>query len=68
MTIEHFTLRDNLMLAGDVLHSSGCLITFAAPAAERYTAPLDQALRAHGIRGTLDEIGWIAVREVSCAT
>lgn len=38
MTIEHFTLHDNLMLAGGVLHSSGCLITFAAPPAERYTA------------------------------
>ena len=37
MAIEAFDLADNLMLAGGVIASGGCLVTEAVPAAERYT-------------------------------
>ena len=37
MAIEPFELHDNLMLAGGVIASGGCLVTEAVPAAERYT-------------------------------
>ena len=38
MAIEPFALHDNLMLAGDVVASGGCILTEAAPHAERYTS------------------------------
>lgn len=38
MAIEHFTLHDNLMLAGGVIASGGCIVAEAAPHAERYTS------------------------------
>src|SRR5690242_13353484 len=37
MAIEAFDLSDNLMLAGGVIASGGCLITETTPDAERYT-------------------------------
>jgi hypothetical protein len=38
MVIEPFELHDNLMLVGGVIASGGCVVTEAAPHAERYTA------------------------------
>lgn len=38
MAIERFMLHDNLMLAGGVVASGGCIITGAVPHAERYTS------------------------------
>jgi nucleoside 2-deoxyribosyltransferase len=38
MAIEPFALHDNLMLAGGVIASGGCIITEAVPHAERYTS------------------------------
>ena len=38
MAIEPFTLHDNLMLAGGIVSSGGCMITEAVPHAERYTS------------------------------
>ena len=38
MVIEPFELHDNLMLAGGVLASGGCLITETTPPTERYTS------------------------------
>jgi nucleoside 2-deoxyribosyltransferase len=38
MTIERFTLHDNLMLAGGVVASGGCFVAEATPHAERYTS------------------------------
>ena len=38
MVIEAFALHDNLMLAGGVIGSGGCLFAAAAPHAERYTS------------------------------
>jgi nucleoside 2-deoxyribosyltransferase len=38
MAIEPFGLHDNLMLAGGVADSGGCLITETAPPIERYTS------------------------------
>ena len=38
MAIEPFALHDNLMLAGGVIASGGCVIVEAAPDTERYTS------------------------------
>jgi nucleoside 2-deoxyribosyltransferase len=38
MAIEPFGLHDNLMLIGGVIASGGCIVTEAAPHAERYTS------------------------------
>ena len=38
MAIEPFQMHDNLMLAGGVIASGGCIIAEAAPHADRYTA------------------------------
>ena len=38
MAIEPFGLHDNLMLAGGIAASGGCLITETAPPTERYTS------------------------------
>ena len=38
MAIEPFGLHDNLMLAGGVIASGGCIITETTPHAERYTS------------------------------
>jgi nucleoside 2-deoxyribosyltransferase len=38
MAIEPFTLHDNLMLAGGIVSSGGCMIAEAVPHAERYTS------------------------------
>ena len=38
MAIEPFELHDNLMLAGGIVASGGCLITETAPPTERYTS------------------------------
>jgi nucleoside 2-deoxyribosyltransferase len=38
MAVEAFALHDNLMLAGGVIGSGGCLFAAAAPHAERYTS------------------------------
>ena len=38
MAIEPFALHDNLMLAGGVIASGGCVIVDAAPDTERYTS------------------------------
>ena len=38
MAIEPFGLHDNLMLAGGVIASGGCIIAEAVPNAERYTS------------------------------
>jgi nucleoside 2-deoxyribosyltransferase len=38
MAIEPFQLHDNLMLAGGVIASGGCILAEAAPHADRYTA------------------------------
>jgi nucleoside 2-deoxyribosyltransferase len=38
MAVEPFTLHDNLMLAGGVIASGGCVIVKAAPDTERYTS------------------------------
>ena len=38
MAIEPFELHDNLMLAGGIAASGGCLITETAPPIERYTS------------------------------
>jgi hypothetical protein len=38
MAIEPFDLHDNLMLAGGIIASGGCLIAEAVPHAERYTS------------------------------
>ena len=38
MAIEPFELHDNLMLAGGVIASGGCIITETTPHAERYTS------------------------------
>ncbi len=38
MAIEPFELHDNLMLAGGIADSGGCLITATAPPNERYTS------------------------------
>src|SRR5580704_5443309 len=38
MAIEAFALHDNLMLAGGVIGSGGCLFTAAAAHADRYTS------------------------------
>ena len=38
MAIEPFELHDNLMLAGGIASSGGCLITGTAPPTERYTS------------------------------
>ena len=38
MAIEPFTLYDNLMLAGGIVSSGGCMIAGAVPHAERYTS------------------------------
>ena len=38
MAIEPFALHDNLMLAGGIIASGGCVIVEAAPATERYTS------------------------------
>ena len=38
MAIEPFELHDNLMLAGGIAASSGCLITETAPPTKRYTS------------------------------
>ena len=38
MAIEPFELNDNLMLAGGVIASGGCIVVEAAPHIERYTA------------------------------
>ena len=38
MAIEPFELHDNLMLAGGVIASGGCIVADAAPHAERYTS------------------------------
>jgi len=38
MAIEPFVLHDNLMLAGGIVSSGGCLIAEQAPHAKRYTA------------------------------
>jgi hypothetical protein len=38
MAIEPFTLHDNLMLAGGIVSSGGCMIEEAVPHAERYTS------------------------------
>ena len=40
LAIEPFALHDNLMLAGGILGSGGCLVTASVPHAERYTALL----------------------------
>jgi nucleoside 2-deoxyribosyltransferase len=38
MAIEPFMLPDNLMLAGGIIASGGCLVAEATPHAERYTS------------------------------
>jgi nucleoside 2-deoxyribosyltransferase len=38
MAIEPFQMHDNLMLAGGVIASGGCIIAEAAPPADRYTS------------------------------
>lgn len=38
MVIEPFALQDNLMLAGGIAGSGGCIIAEAAPHADRYTS------------------------------
>jgi nucleoside 2-deoxyribosyltransferase len=38
MGIEPFTLHDNLMLAGGIVSSGGCMIAEAVPYVERYTS------------------------------
>jgi nucleoside 2-deoxyribosyltransferase len=38
MAIEPFALHDNLMLAGGIVSSGGCMIAEAVPHAERYTS------------------------------
>ena len=38
MAVEDFQEHDNLMLAGGIVASGGCLITAAAPRSDRYTA------------------------------
>lgn len=38
MAIEPFTLHDNLMLAGGVIASGGCIVVEATPHAERYAS------------------------------
>jgi nucleoside 2-deoxyribosyltransferase len=38
MAIEPFELHDNLMLAGGIIASGGCIVAEAAPLAERYTS------------------------------
>lgn len=38
MAVEPFTLHDNLMLAGGVVASGGCLVTGTVPSAELYTS------------------------------
>lgn len=38
MAIEPFALHDNLMLAGGIIGSGGCLVAEQAPHAERYTS------------------------------
>src|SRR4051812_24385830 len=38
MAIEAFTLHDNLMLAGGLIASGGCLLVEAAPDVDRYTS------------------------------
>jgi nucleoside 2-deoxyribosyltransferase len=38
MAIEPFALHDNLMLAGGIVASGGCLIPASAPHTERYTS------------------------------
>lgn len=38
MAIEPFALHDNLMLAGGIAASGGCIIAEAAPHTERYTS------------------------------
>ena len=38
MAIEPFELHDNLMLAGGVIVSGGCIIAETTPHAERYTS------------------------------
>jgi hypothetical protein len=38
MAVEPFALHDNLMLAGGVIASGGCVIVEAAPDTERYTS------------------------------
>jgi nucleoside 2-deoxyribosyltransferase len=38
MAVEAFALHDNLMLAGGVIGSGGCLFAAAAPHAERFTS------------------------------
>jgi nucleoside 2-deoxyribosyltransferase len=38
MAIEPFGLQDNLMLAGGVIASGGCIFADAAPPAQRYTS------------------------------
>lgn len=38
MAIERFTLHDNLMLAGGIIASGGCIVAEAAAHTERYTS------------------------------
>jgi nucleoside 2-deoxyribosyltransferase len=38
MAIEHFELRDNLMLVGGVITSGGCIIAETMPHGDRYTS------------------------------
>jgi nucleoside 2-deoxyribosyltransferase len=57
MAIEPFELHDNLMLAGGIIASGGCIVAATVPHAERYTslAAFERCV-AHAARGIASQV------------